>query len=36
LKELKNLTSLDLRRTQVTVAGVDELKKALPHCEIMR
>jgi len=37
LEHLKGLTSLcilDLRSTQVTDAGVNELKKALPNCLI--
>jgi hypothetical protein len=37
LKELKGLTSLDLRFTkQITDAGLKELRKALPKCEISR
>ncbi len=39
LKELvglKNLVSLDLRDTSVTAAGVAELRKMLPKCEIVR
>ena len=34
LKELAQLTSLDLARTQVTDAGVADLQKALPSCKI--
>jgi hypothetical protein len=36
LKGLTNLTDLYLLGTQVTDAGVAELKKALPNCEIQR
>ena len=32
--KLQNLRSLSLRDTQITDAGVAELKKALPKCEI--
>ncbi len=34
LVNLKNLSSLSLSLTQVTDAGVAELKKALPKCDI--
>ncbi len=34
LASLTNLESLDLRRTKVTAAGIDELKAALPKCQI--
>nr|MCU0982121.1 protein kinase [Pirellulaceae bacterium] len=34
LAGLTNLESLDLRKTQVTAAGVDTLQKALPKCQI--
>ena len=37
LKHLAGLTelqTLDLRRTKVTAAGIDELKAALPKCQI--
>ena len=34
LAKLENLGSLELDKTQVTDAGVAELKKALPNCEI--
>jgi hypothetical protein len=37
LKELAGLTSLqslNLARTKVTKVGVDQLKKALPECQI--
>ncbi len=34
LAVLTNLESLDLRRTEVTAAGIDELKAALPKCQI--
>jgi hypothetical protein len=32
---LKRLEDLDLRKTQVTKKGVDELKKALPKLKVM-
>ena len=34
LANLTNLESLDLRRTKVTAPGIDELKAALPKCQI--
>ena len=34
LAGLTNLESLDLRRTKATAAGINELKAALPKCEI--
>ena len=34
LNELTNLARLDLRRAQVTEAGIDDLKKSLPECKI--
>ena len=34
LAKMENLASLELDKTQVTDAGVAELKKALPNCEI--
>ena len=34
LANLTNLESLDLRRTKVIAAGIDELKAALPKCQI--
>ena len=34
LASLKNLYTLDLRATQVTDAGAQELQKALPKCRI--
>jgi len=34
LKECKNLKSLELKDTKVTAAGVADLKKALPQCNI--
>jgi len=34
LAKMKNLGSLELDKTQVTDAGVVELQKALPNCEI--
>jgi hypothetical protein len=36
LKELKQLTTLDLEGTQVTDAGLKELKEALPKCKISK
>ena len=36
LKGLANLQGLTLGGTQVTVAGVAELQKALPNCEISK
>jgi hypothetical protein len=36
LAGLKSLQSLDLSRTKVTDAGLKELQKALPDCEIVR
>jgi len=36
LKGLTKLQGLNLGNTQVTDAGVAELQKALPNCEIMR
>jgi hypothetical protein len=35
LKELRSLHHLNLRGTQVTEAGVQELRNALPDCEIL-
>jgi len=32
--KLQNLSTLWLNETQITDAGVAELKKALPNCEI--
>jgi len=32
--KLQNLKLLDLTETQTTKAGIAELKKALPNCEI--
>jgi eukaryotic-like serine/threonine-protein kinase len=34
LQDCTNLTGLILRKTKVTAAGVDDLKKALPKCEV--
>jgi len=36
LKEFKSLHLLELYKTAVTDAGVSDLKKALPDCEILR
>lgn len=36
LAQLKNLKRLVLTRTDVSDGGVEELKKALPNCEIIR
>jgi internalin A len=36
LKGLTNLTTLNLERSQVTAAGVAELKKSLPDANISR
>jgi hypothetical protein len=36
LAGLQGLQTLDLRYTQVTDAGVADLQKALPDCEIRR
>ena len=36
LHELRHLVLVDLMNTSVTDAGVAELKRALPHCEISR
>ena len=36
LANLTNLESLDLRRTKATAAGIDELKAAVPKCQIQR
>ena len=36
LRGLTQLRTVDLRNTQVTDKGVNELKKALPNCEITR
>lgn len=36
LAELKGLRKMDLRVTGVTDAGVADLRKALPDCEISR
>jgi hypothetical protein len=33
---MKGLQTLNLRRTGVTKAGVNELQKALPDCKIER
>jgi hypothetical protein len=35
LRGLRNLRELDLRDTQVTSTGVNELKRILPHCKIL-
>lgn len=35
LAELKNLKKLDAQHTSTTAAGVAELKKALPECEVI-
>ena len=35
LKALKSIKRLDLPGTQVTAAGVAELHKALPQCQIV-
>ena len=29
-----NLAAINLQKTKVTAAGIDELKKALPQCKI--
>jgi hypothetical protein len=34
LKELRWLEKLDVAETRVTVEGVDEVRKALPKCDI--
>jgi Leucine-rich repeat (LRR) protein len=34
LKSCPNLTTLNLKGTKVTQGGIDELKKALPNCQI--
>ena len=36
LKDLKQLTSLNLAETKVTADGVADLQKALPGCKITR
>jgi Leucine-rich repeat (LRR) protein len=36
LKALNNLTHLHLEGTKITAAGMAELQKALPNCEIDR
>jgi hypothetical protein len=36
LRSLKQLLDLQVFHTQVTDAGVAELQKALPNCQIMR
>jgi hypothetical protein len=36
LKELKQLSRLELSGTKVTDAGIKELKRALPKCEITK
>ncbi|MGI8978295.1 MAG: leucine-rich repeat domain-containing protein [Pirellulaceae bacterium] len=36
LEELKHVEAIDLRRTQVTDAGVNKLQRALPKCKIVR
>jgi hypothetical protein len=36
LKELNNLTSLNLGLTLVTETGLEELRVALPKCKIKR
>ena len=33
-KDCKNLDELNLQKTNVTAAGIDKLKKALPNCKI--
>jgi internalin A len=34
LKQLKRLTTLDLRGTKVTNLGLQELRNALPKCNV--
>jgi hypothetical protein len=36
LKQYSSLTSLDLRGTRITAAGVRELREALPACKVLR
>jgi len=36
LKELKNLTNLNLKMTEVTAKGLEALHAALPACKIER
>ena len=36
LKGLTNLKTLQLRSTQITDAGIAELRQALPNCNIYR
>jgi len=35
LAGLTNLEALDLRRTKASAAGIAELQKALPNCQIV-
>jgi hypothetical protein len=34
LKGLNNLVRLELQKTSITDAGVNDLRKALPNCQI--
>ena len=34
LAKIKSLTSLQIQGTQITQAGIEALKKALPHCKV--
>ncbi|HEX5442302.1 MAG TPA: leucine-rich repeat domain-containing protein [Pirellulales bacterium] len=33
---MKHLQKLDLRRSEVTEAGAERLRRALPNCKVMR
>ena len=36
LREIKSLTNINLCGTEITKAGADQLKTALPHADVFR